>query len=492
LPGGVATAKENNNNNPRPSSSSSSSSSSNRTTDHFYHPEKIWDPIEIHWNESLDTFVPYPRDAYSIIKERESYMVHPEVPIYIMEDIPTEWNRSVYRLIKAIVHRIPSVDVRSNYFVQDGLSAGCFDPNKDDDKKQQLPANCSRHCTNHGRYCLQQHNNNNNRSNSDYNIPGSEWIKEVVRRMCFEYLLHDTGIALLDYMDGFHKAQCFTYTSMVSEINDSNNDSNNWSMSNCANQVLSKLQIFADKKDAMQSCFDRAGGFEGNNKNLELEDALTVENQLLLPQAWDVAQSVLPILVINWIPYTGNFTVRDIFHRVCEVFPTKARPIACDFCSDCDDVRRCLWQLKCNETSFDTPTFQATMEAKQAEAITAAAKPSASSSSNSVFHFAEPTGKQVGIIWGGVCALMIVAFFVIRDSKSRYRSRRQQEMTGLSWQPESRGLPNLDTVAENLNIRNHGEYMDRIEESIEGPDREVSTNSTAYGVSVRNERGHLV
>lgn len=446
--------------------------------------DKLWDHYQVAWDESLDAFVPYPKDAYPLLERRNAADPYPVV--IDVSGTVSDWDQPIFALLKGIVHRNHRVLARPHFYVQDGTTAQCRKKletpttrrrqlnNDNNNNNPQQPANCTRHCTNHGRYCLEHPE-----------VPGAELVMEATRRMCFEYILHDVGnMQLFQYIEGFQKAECHTRTGTAQDENDDDDDDD--TMSKCSQQVLDELRVMPNKGD-MEDCLGMAGGFDTDDFNLALEEELQYQDDMVLPRTIQEAQAVLPVIEIDGQPYTSHYTVKDIFKGVCDAFPDNGKPVACDFCSDCQDVRKCLWHLECDGEAFDVNKLMGPDEALEAES-------SSSSSSTSVINFGSPSGWEVGFVWGLAGGLTIAAFFMVREIRSRRKMAKDvADMEDLSWQPEPLGLPNLDNVVDSLSAKNHGP-LDAIEESdtdsYEGDaDAEEPTSKPT---SCRKKRGLVV
>ena len=430
----------------------------NDDTSHHNGHDKLWDHYQVNWDESHGSFVPYPEEAHKLLESRHRATSAP-VLLDVVSHV-ADWDQPLFAILKGIVHRNHRVNMSPHFFVQDGSTAACHTKpqnrhdaqrrlrlherwladDKDDDEEfvdtpvsaaAPLPENCTRHCTNHGRYCLEHSS-----------VAGAELIQEAARRMCFEYLLKEAGSEeMFQYIEGFQSAQC--------------HKQGDGKIADCSRKVLKKTHS-ALTEENMERCLNEGGVFDKDEKNLELEQQLEYQQQLKLPQTIQQAASTLPVMEINGKPYTGHYTVEDIFQAVCDAFPENGKPVACDFCGACSDVRKCLWKLECDGEPFDTILFLGAVRRGTLPPLqdNAEIEGTSKSSSSLFLRFGSPSGWEVGFVWGLAGGLIIAAFFMIRELKSRRLAEEKVHrgvVEDLSWQPEPLGLPDLNNVSEALN-----------------------------------------
>ena len=443
-------------------------------TSHHNGHDKLWDHYQVDWDESHGSFVPYPKEAYALLEDRNqasSMLALIDVTSHV-----ADWDQPIFSILKGIVNRNHRVSMSSHFFVQDGSTAACFtkpenrhgaqrrlaDGNEDDDEDfvdtaisgaAPLPENCTRHCTNHGRYCLEHSS-----------VAGADLVEEAARRMCFEYILRDGGnMEMFQYIEGFQAAQCHKQGA--------------GKMADCSRKALEKAKS-AITQEKMEHCLNRAGGFDKDDMNMELEEQLDYQHHLKLPNTIQQAASKLPVLAINGIAYSGHYTVKNIFQAVCDTFPENGKPVACDFCGGCSDVRKCLWKLECDGEPFDVISFLGGIRIGTLPPLEDYAQIEGDSKPSGSFflRFSSPSGWEVGFVWGLAGGLIIAAFFMVRELKTRRLSEekvRRGIVEDLSWQPEPLGLPDLNNVSEALNSGPLGSGpLGSIEESDSGDESE--------------------
>mmetsp|Transcript_13071 Transcript_13071/g.22212 ORF Transcript_13071/g.22212 Transcript_13071/m.22212 type:complete len:508 (+) Transcript_13071:1614-3137(+) len=211
-------------------------------------------------------------------------------------------------------------------YIYDGLKSGC----QGEDGSNQ----CYNLCTNNGRYCATDPDND-----LDKGISGADVVRESLRRTCIWKLYGDDGVGVQwwDYVDEF--------------------------MSRCDNE-----EYFANKdcyKDAMahsgvdahdvEGCMTDSGGLDGDEENALLK------TQLADKEASGVV--ILPAAYVNSAAIRGALEFAVIFKAICAGFVKGSEPEICMKCSSCQDEYHCVKNGFCAGApgSVSFPFFAGTM-----------------------------------------------------------------------------------------------------------------------------------
>jgi hypothetical protein len=278
------------------------------------------------WEESFDTFVPYPPQALANELNPALSTVDLELIVNIQQN-----QQPLSALLKGIVARNHRVVASHHYFLQDAwvgqeaTKTPCRlrrvvteEPVTGDETWEPVPSKiCQESCTNGGRYCL----------NSDGHQSGSEWVREVARRVCLEAVVSESTTQLWEYMEAFEQHGCRQAQNMTV----------------CSFALLEQGMNHPEK---ITDCLAANGGLDVDETNDHLEKA--VHNEIV-----DEVDN-LPILEIDGRRYEERLEVEALLGAVCDAFPEdEPKPFACDYCGACADTRKCLWTLECNGEPLD-------------------------------------------------------------------------------------------------------------------------------------------
>lgn len=192
-----------------------------------------------------------------------------------------------------------------------------------------VPGHCS-HCTNHGRYCIMPP--------ADSEQTGQEIIQETLMRICFAQIYHSSDLRFWEYMEALDQQQC-----AAGELE-------------CSREALATVSKISQR--AIDSCMRLAGGTEGDNPNVHLQ--VEVDHRKGSNARYSFGVGELPMIHVGGKKYqSSDWSVEGIFPFVCEVFDEQMgmKPLACDFCEGCQDVRKCLWKLECDGKPFEASEF---------------------------------------------------------------------------------------------------------------------------------------
>lgn len=215
-------------------------------------------------------------------------------------------------------------------YVYDGIRSNCQGPDGEDQ--------CYNLCTNSGRYCATDPDND-----LDRGISGADVVVESLRRLCIwkEYGEEDgVGEQWWDYVNEF-MFRCDTpeYFSNAKCINDA-------------------FEHSGADKDKIEKCMTDSGGLEGNVANTLIDAELAnKENRgvVILPQAY-----------VNNAAIRGALEFSTLFRAVCAGFVTGSEPDVCKKCMSCNDQLTCTIEGSCAsangiENAVSSSTFALTL-----------------------------------------------------------------------------------------------------------------------------------
>jgi len=173
---------------------------------------------------------------------------------------------------------------------------------------------CYNLCTNQGRYCATDPDND-----LDQGISGADVVKESLRRICIwkNYGQQDgVGKVWWDYVGQFFD-RCNTPDYFMNEF--------------CVKDCYKHAKV---DKALIDECMEDSGGLtkDGKNELLEKEIASQTEQGVV----------VLPTAFINTAAMRGQLTANSVFAAICAGFAEGTVPAICDKCTGCSDVVSCV------------------------------------------------------------------------------------------------------------------------------------------------------
>jgi len=111
---------------------------------------------------------------------------------------------------------------------------------------------------------------------------------------------------------------------------------------NCTYSIMDIMDIGSN---FIERCMNHTNGLLMDDDNGYL--------QYQIDQGQELTMDDIPTLKINNTWYAGDYTTAAIFETVCAAYPDSDRPVACDFCQNCNNVRYCLWYLQCDGKTFE-------------------------------------------------------------------------------------------------------------------------------------------
>ena len=214
-------------------------------------------------------------------------------------------------------------------YIYDGVKAHCQSSDGED--------MCANLCTNEGRYCSTDPDND-----LDFGISGADVVRESLRRICVWNMYGEDGIGekWWDYIIEF-MFRCDNPDTADQFINP-----------DCISDALVHAKI---DEQAISKCMDEAGGFDGNGTNSLLE--------MELMHATQDGVIVLPTLYVNQVPLRGQLSTSEAFHAICSGYAPGYEPQVCTHCVHCP-TSECFKTGKCphrNSGGVSFTTFGSTL-----------------------------------------------------------------------------------------------------------------------------------
>lgn len=173
---------------------------------------------------------------------------------------------------------------------------------------------CLNLCTNYGRYCATDPDND-----LEHGISGAEVVTESLRRICvWDHYGEKDGIGLVywDYIAEFLK-RC---------------DSDDFFANpDCIKDVYKHAKIDGEK---IEDCMKNSGGTTSDHANYLLEREIDTANRR--------GVVVLPTMFVNTVALRGALQTSTVFSAVCAGFHEGSTPAICSKCVGCADVAECV------------------------------------------------------------------------------------------------------------------------------------------------------
>jgi len=197
-------------------------------------------------------------------------------------------------------------------FIYDGIKSGCQGANGQNQ--------CYNLCTNNGRYCATDPDNN-----LDKGISGADVVLESLRRICiWKHYGEANGIGTewWDYVNEFRE-RCDTPDFFTND--------------DCIRDAYKRAK--ADDR-VVDQCIRDSGGTEKDASNAFLDTELDAQQQR--------GVVILPTAFVNTAALRGALTVVNVFTAICAGYLTGTEPAICTTCSVCPDKATCAKEGKCN------------------------------------------------------------------------------------------------------------------------------------------------
>jgi hypothetical protein len=201
-------------------------------------------------------------------------------------------------------------------YIYDGVRSGC--------RGSSGEKNCANLCTNDGRYCATDPDND-----MEKGISGADVVRESLRRLCiWSNYGEDDGIGAewWDYVAVFNdrctsKSEYFTDMACIKDAYK-------------ASKIDGKL---------IERCMTDSGGTESDRTNSKLDSELTAQTQR--------GVVVIPTAFVNTAAIRGALNVNNIFTAICSGYVDGTTPDACMTCAGCPDPIACVANGRCSATS---------------------------------------------------------------------------------------------------------------------------------------------
>lgn len=182
---------------------------------------------------------------------------------------------------------------------------------------------CYNLCTNNGRYCATDPDNN-----LEEGISGADVVTESLRRICIWNTYgkptgeeEGIGSQWWRYSEEFGK-RCDSPKYFMNE--------------DCVEDAMKESNI---DKDLINHCMTKSGGLEGSTTNTLLEEALDAQTKR--------GVVVLPTAYVNTVPLRGFLSTTSIFNAICAGYLEGTQPQICSLCAGCPDVTTCVEHKMC-------------------------------------------------------------------------------------------------------------------------------------------------
>lgn len=200
-----------------------------------------------------------------------------------------------------------------HFAIIDGSSQGCRGIAPDSSRSRNNNNNnnpCFTMCTNYGRYCAYDPDND-----FQVGVSGADIVTESLRRICiWKRYGEDDGIGAKwwDYVHYF-STMCYKDGNLA-RFNDKT----------CILDALRKASI---EPSTIESCMNDSGGVQNDAPNVLLEESITTQREssnVMLPSVW-----------VNQVPVRGALSLKEILSAICAGFVEGSQPDVCRQCVKC-------------------------------------------------------------------------------------------------------------------------------------------------------------
>jgi hypothetical protein len=193
-------------------------------------------------------------------------------------------------------------------YIHNGLKMGCQSSDGENF--------CYTLCTNNGRYCATDPDND-----LDKGISGADVVKESLRRLCIweAYGVSDgVGAPFWEYVEKF--------TTLCRE-----KDPDYFSNEDCIKDAYKKAGIDAKK---IENCMSASGGTTDDKINTKLSGEIINQEQR--------GVVVIPSTFVNNVVIRGSLTASNVFAAVCAGYSAGTTPDICKKCGSCANAADCV------------------------------------------------------------------------------------------------------------------------------------------------------
>jgi len=195
-------------------------------------------------------------------------------------------------------------------YIYDGIKAGC----QGFDGENQ----CYNLCTNNGRYCATDPDDD-----LDRGISGADVVTESLRRACMWQVYGTDGVGEV----------WWTY---VEEFMYRCQEEDFFASDDCVNDAYAHAGV---EKAQIDACMTESGGLEGDAPNTVLDA------QLGEREAAGVV--IVPSMYVNTAAIRGELEFATVFKAVCAGYEKHTAPGVCKVCANCLDEYGCVTKGKC-------------------------------------------------------------------------------------------------------------------------------------------------
>lgn len=196
-------------------------------------------------------------------------------------------------------------------FIYDGTRNGCTGAGKNQ---------CYNLCTNNGRYCAIDPDND-----LDRGVSGADVVNESLRRICIwkHYGEADgIGIKWWEYVNTFIQ-KCQTSLLFKDEA--------------CVNSVYKETQV---DKAIIDQCMRDSGGLLADASNTFLQEEIEAQQRRGIV--------ILPSAFVNTAAIRGALSLNNVFGAICSGYLDGTKPPICQKCAECPDKLSCATSGTCS------------------------------------------------------------------------------------------------------------------------------------------------
>jgi len=193
-----------------------------------------------------------------------------------------------------------------HFYIYDGVRSNCEGANGNNQ--------CASLCTNHGRYCATDPDND-----FDSGISGADVVKESLRRICiWKHYGDENGIGgnWWDYVSQFNRL-CNTGDFFMND--------------DCIRDAYKHSKVDGD---AINRCMRDSGGLDQDGPNTFLDQEIKNSNEQ--------GVVILPTVFVNNAALRGRLNVANVFDAICAGFADGTKPKICSQCDKCGDPAECV------------------------------------------------------------------------------------------------------------------------------------------------------
>jgi hypothetical protein len=200
-------------------------------------------------------------------------------------------------------------------YVYDGVRSHC--------QGQSGENFCYNLCTNNGRYCATDPDNDLERG-----ISGADVVRESLRRLCIWHnygSVNGIGVQWWDY---------------VTEFNSRCSSSDYFSDDACIKDAYKHSKVDGG---LIERCMEDSGGTEKDQTNSKLDNELSAQEQR--------GVVVIPTAFVNTAAIRGALTAGNMLTAICAGFSEGTMPVVCEKCMGCSDAVTCVDKGTCPAAS---------------------------------------------------------------------------------------------------------------------------------------------